>query len=198
MEINLARKILKEQLSPELFLHCCGVESIAAKLAAAYGADEEKASLAGLLHDYGKKYSHQVLAEYAIKNGIAEQIALQEPALLHAPVGAFLLQQELGINDQEILEAVRRHTTGGTRMTLLDKIVYLADYIEPERDHPGVYSIRKIAFHDLTEALLGMTEMTVKHVFEQGKILHPDSIAFRNSLILQKRPTKQELQAYET
>jgi len=198
MNINLARTILQEQLSRKLFLHCCGVESIAAKLAAAYGADEEKASLAGLLHDYGKKYSHQTLSGYAIKYGIAEQIALQEPALLHAPVGAFLLQKELGIEDQEILEAVRRHTTGGTGMTLLAKIVYLADYIEPERSHPEVYSIRKIAFHDINEALLRTTELTVRHVLEQGKILHPDSIAFRNSLILQKRTTEQELQADET
>jgi predicted HD superfamily hydrolase involved in NAD metabolism len=197
MNINHAREILKNKISDELFIHSLGVEEMALRLAVAYGIDVEKAALAAILHDYGKIRSEDDLFKIAEKHSIVDPLTLQEPALLHAPVGAWLLEQELGIRDREIIDAVKNHTTGIPGMSLLAKIVYLADYIEPSRSCPGVQVLREIALYDLQRALLFAVDMTLKYVIESERLVHPHSIAFRNSLILSIRNNNQELQNYE-
>ena len=139
------------------------------------------------MHDYGKSFSNDRLYRIAVENNLADDLSLQEPSLLHAPVGAWLLKWELGIEDGEVLEAVKVHTTGAAGMSLLARIVYLADYIEPGRTHSGVIEIRELAFSDLERALLGAVNLTIKRVLERGRLLHPGSISFRNSLILSLR-----------
>lgn len=188
---------MKNKISDELFIHSLGVEETALRLAAAYGIDSEKAALAGILHDYGKTFSEDALYQIASKHNIVDAVTLQEPALLHAPVGAWLVEQELGIRDRDILDAVKSHTTGIPGMSTLAKIVYLADYIEPSRSCPGVQVLREVALYDLQRALLFAVDMTIKYVIEMEKIVHPHSIAFRNSLILSIRKNNQELQNYE-
>jgi predicted HD superfamily hydrolase involved in NAD metabolism len=197
MNIKHAREILKNKISDELFIHSLGVEETALRLAAAYGIDREKAALAGILHDYGKTISDDALYELALKYHIVDAVTLQEPALLHAPVGAWLVEQELGIRDSEILNAIKSHTTGIPGMSALAKIVYLADYIEPSRSCPGVQVLREVALYDLQRALLFAVDMTIKYVIEREKIVHPHSIAFRNSLILSIRKNNQEIQNNE-
>jgi predicted HD superfamily hydrolase involved in NAD metabolism len=197
MNISRAREILKNNISNNLFIHSIGVEEMALRLAVTYGVNGEKASLAALLHDYGKIFSNDRLYRIALENDLVDDITLQEPALLHAPVGAWLLQWELGIDDEEILEAVKMHTTGIAGMSLLAKIIYLADYIEPGRTCPGAKEIREVAFSDLERALLGAVNLTIKYVLEREKIVHPNSISFRNSLVLSLRKNNQELQGYE-
>lgn len=197
MNISKARELLKNNISPNLFTHSMGVEETALRLAAAYGVDGEKVSFSGLMHDYGKIFSNDILHRIAMENALVDDLTLQEPALLHAPVGAWLLKRDLGIDDGEILEAVRMHTTGVAGMSLLARIVYLADYIEPGRTCPGVKDIREIAFSDLDRAFLGAVNLTIKYVLEREKIVHPNSISFRNSLVLSLRKNNQELQGYE-
>lgn len=192
MNIARAREILRNTASDSLFAHCLGVEKTALKLAGLYGADSEKAALAGLLHDYAKGLSNEKLYRIAVENDLADELSLQEPGLLHAPVGAWLLKSELGIDDAEILEAVKVHTTGVAGMSLLGKIVYLADYIEPGRTQAGVKIVREIAFSDLEKALLEAVNLTIKKVLDRGKILHPNSISFRNSLIISLRGKNRE------
>ncbi len=187
MNIVKVRERLKNNTGEDLFIHSVGVEEMAFRLAVKYGVNSEKASIAGLLHDYAKSLSSERLCRIAVENNLVDEITLQEPALLHAPVGAWLLEQELGIDDEEILEAVRMHTTGVAGMSLLAGIIYLADYIEPGRIHAGVKEIRKVAFSDLEKALLGAVNLTIKHLLERGKIIHPYSISFRNALILSLR-----------
>ena len=144
-------KSLAADLNPRRFRHTQGVRFTAAALAMAHGADLKKAETAGLLHDCAKYLSDEALTEKCKKNGIeiseAERIA---PDLLHAKVGAFFAGKKFGIRDEEILSAIRYHTTGRAGMTLLEKIVFVADYIEPGRDKaPRLSEVRETAFRDL-------------------------------------------------
>lgn len=191
MDMDKAREILQSRADSRLFNHCRGVEESALKLARKYGVDCAKASLAGLLHDYGKIYPNKVLRQIALEHSLGDELALQEPALLHAPVGAWLLRHELGIKDEEILAAVRVHTTGAAGISSLARIIYLADYIEPGRDFPGVEDLRRIAFVNLDAALHVALDRTIQYVLARKRVLHPNSVSFRNSLILsweEKKP----------
>lgn len=197
MRRDTARELIQKSLNSGLYHHSMRVEETAEKLAAAHNADKEKAALTGLLHDYGKSYSKQKLLQFASQFNIADETALHEPNLLHAPVGAWLLEHEIGIKDPEIVAAVRTHTTGIPKMSLLAQVVYLADYIEPERDCPGVDKIRELAFNDLTRALLHSVDLTIKYVLERQRIVHPDSINFRNSLIISLQKGRREFYGHE-
>ncbi len=174
---------IRKRFSGKLLAHTKGVEKTARRLAAFYGADEEKAALAALLHDYGKTYAVDDLRRVALAHDITDEFSLQEPALLHGPVGSWLLEHELGIDDDEILHAVKVHTTGAAGMTLFSGIIYLADYIEPGRAFPGVDRIRELACKDLHRALLAAVDLTICSVLEKQGIIHPGSISFRNWLI---------------
>ncbi|NLX90907.1 MAG: HD domain-containing protein [Firmicutes bacterium] len=183
MDIYEIKEKIEKEFTGKLLSHSKGVEDMARRLSAAYGADEEKAALAALLHDYGKIYPTHDLMQVAVENNIVDEFSLQEPALLHAPVGSWLLEHELGIYDLEILNAVKTHTTGSAGMPLLSCIIYLADFIEPGRSFPGVVEIRELSFRDLHKALLGAVDSTIRYVMERHGILHPSSILFRNWLI---------------
>ena len=189
------RELLRIKGSEKLYWHAQRVENTAIQLAEKYGLNEEKAALAGLTHDYGKLLGHDELIQLVLKNDITiEPIMLWEPALLHAPVGAWLLEHELGLHDQEVLDAVRLHTTGSGEMGLLARIVYLADFIEPYRKFSGVEKVRDLALRkvQLEQALLVAVEMTIFSVLQKGRLLHDASIAFRNSIILALREKKLE------
>jgi len=190
MKRETARKILQARDNKDLYRHAWGVERTAFLLAEKYGVDREKASLAGLLHDYGKPYAAEELMQIARQQRIPlDALTLREPALLHAPVGAWLLKHDLGLRDREILEAVRCHTTGDPKMGKLSRIVYLADAIEPGRYFSGVQHIRELAFlhGQLEMALLLAVELTIQNVLKKGRLLHSTSLELRNSLILSWR-----------
>ncbi len=189
--------MIKKRAGESLFQHCLGVKNTAFQLARVHGLDPARAALTGMLHDYGKLYSQEELARAARLYGLDDPLIYQEPVLLHAPVGAYLLREELGVEDPEILEAVRNHTTGFPGMSLLSQVIYLADYIEPGRSCPGVQAIRRIASSDLQGALLAAVDFTVCHVLKRKKLLHPNSIVFRNSLVLSMRNDYQELSGHE-
>lgn len=197
MDIEATQKKIIKKFTGRLLAHSQGVEVMARRLAAVYGEDAEKTALAAIAHDYGKIYSYSELLQIAVDNNIVDEVSLQEPALLHAPVGSWLLEHEWGIDDPEILHAVKIHTTGAVGMSNLAAIIYLADYIEPGRSCPGVGRIRELAFQDLHKALLSAVDSTIKYVLERQGILHPDSIMFRNWLIIKLRKTGQELLGHE-
>lgn len=183
------------QANKKLYRHSRGVEITAFILARKYGADEKKAALAGLLHDYGKLYNQKMLYQLARKKNISiDPITFYEPALLHAPVGAWLLENELGLKDREVLDAVRFHTTGNGQMTILSRIVYLADFIEPGRLFAGVRNIRSMALKmgQLERALLAAAESTIYNVLQKGRLLHGASIEFRNNMLLSLQEEKLE------
>ncbi len=189
------RELLQVKGSEKLYWHSRRVEDTAFLLAEKYGVDQEKAALAGLTHDYGKLYGQEELIRLVQNNGInIDPIMLREPALLHAPVGAWLLEHELALQDQEILEAVRRHTTGAEEMGMLSRIVYLADFIEPGRCFSGVQEVRDLAVEhgQLERALLVAVEITICNVLQKGKLLHDASIALRNNMVLLLREKELE------
>ena len=193
MDIGAIQEIMKKKYPAKLLEHSLGVEYMARKLAAVYNLDEEKTAIAALLHDYGKTYPYMDLLRIAVKHDLADEIMLREPVLLHAPVGSWLLRREFGIRDEEILTAVRLHTTGADGMAPLAAVVYLADYIEPGRKTKGVSKLRELAFQDLQQTLLEAVDSTIRYILEKQGLLHPDSILFRNGLLSLLKNRNREL-----
>ena len=158
MELDRAEHIkkLKKRLTEKRFIHSVGVEYTAANLAMVHGADITKARIAGLLHDNAKCYSTEDKLRKARKHNIEISKAEEEnPDLLHGKLGAYYAKEKFGVDDKEILDAIIYHTTGRPDMTLMDKIIYIADYIEPNRRMlPELPEIRKEAFTDLDKCLV--------------------------------------------
>ena len=146
---------IRKTLPSRRFEHTLGVTYTAACLAMRYGADVEKARIAGLLHDSAKYMSSKEKIQTCLKNGIPVSVYEEKnPELLHAKLGAYLAQKQYGVDDPEILSAITWHTTGKPDMTLLEKIIYIADYMEPNRDQaPNLPKVRELAFVDLDECL---------------------------------------------
>ncbi len=188
MEESKIKKYLENALSEKRFKHSLGVAEEAERLADKYGADKKKAYLAGLVHDVAKEIDTDS-ARNMLKDrfGIrVDPVTYNVPKLLHAPLGACLAQTEFGIFDAEILDAVKYHTTAKADMSLLTKIIYMADYIEPKRDFEGVEELRKQAYQDLDEAIITGLDYTISELLSDGKMFHPDTVHARNYLILQK------------
>jgi len=164
------RSKLEECLSPERFQHVLGVQYTAACLAMKFGADIQKAELAGLIHDCAKEYSKDELAVMA-----GDEIST--PNTLHSVCAPIVAREKYGITDVEILSAIRWHTTGKANMALLDKIIFVADFIEPCREKITILpSIRKIAFEDLTYAVYRITEETIPFVEMRNLPMDPHTI----------------------
>lgn len=185
IEINIIQEKLKNTLSEKRYKHSLGVADEAVKLAKLYGADVEKAYVAGLVHDCAK----EIKTEAAVKmlkedyNIIPEESFLYVPRLLHGLLGSCIARSEFGINDEEIIDAVRYHTTGKADMSLLTGIVYIADYIEPGRSYNDVDVLRKITYKNLEEGILYSSDYTICDLVKKGIVIHPDTMYCRNYLI---------------
>jgi nicotinate-nucleotide adenylyltransferase len=170
MEIKDIMKDLKKELKPSRYEHTMGVMYTAETLAMRYNYPLEKAKLAGLLHDCAKNLSDEKLLKICAKNGIevtkAEEAA---PYLLHAKVGAYFAQTKYEVTDEEILHAISVHTTGCPNMSLLDKIIFTADYIEPNRKKAAnLPEIRSKAFIDIDEAIVFILRDTLNYLEESN------------------------------
>ena len=173
---NEIRDDLKKRLDEKRFYHTLGVEHTAACLAMYHGVDVERADLAGLLHDCGKYGSAEKQIGKCEKYGIKlETIEIQTPSLVHAKLGAYYAQKRYGVTDDEILSAILYHTTGKPEMTLLEKIIYLADYIEPTRDFDGVEELRKLAYQDINKCMALGLKMSLKEVSSRGTKPHKNT-----------------------
>lgn len=161
-------KILKKRMDHERYWHTLGVAYTAASLAMAYGCDFEKAYLAGLLHDCAKPLSGEEKLALANEAGIEiSDVARLRPGLLHAPLGAYLARTEFGVTDEEILRAIETHTTGRPEMSLLQKIIFVADYIEPNRpEFPTFKEIRACAFQDIDKAVYLRVKRNIDYLKE--------------------------------
>ena len=176
------RPIALSYLKNKRIPHVLGTEQEAIRLAERYGADVEKARVAALLHDCTKKLNMEEQLELCGRYGIQldelEQKALK---LLHAKTGAAIARDVFGADD-EIYNAIWWHTTGHAHMTLLEKVIYLADYIEPSRNFPGVDKLRAVCYKDLDEGLLMGLEMTIEEMTEMGDPVHHATIEARDAL----------------
>ncbi len=183
------KRLLREKLDDYRFLHSLNVAESAASLARKYGADEEKAYFAGLLHDIMKNENDEDMLKCIAKGDIIlSRTEKENPKLWHAIAGECYLRTELGITDEEILSAVRYHTTGKEGMTLFDRIIYVADYISAERSYPDVDVMRNLSFTvGLYEACLYSLQYTLKSLSEKKRIIHEDSLAFYNDLVIKMK-----------
>lgn len=184
MEEQEILNLLKDYLDEERYIHSLGVMDSAVKLAKRYGSDTEKARLAGLIHDCAKELPRKTMIQKVKEaNIILDEATLQNGALMHGPVGAIMAKEVFGVKDPEVLNAIECHTTGKKGMGLLDKIIYLADYIEPNRNEPYVEKLRHLAMEDLDRAILYALERTIRHVLDTGRILHPRTVDARNHML---------------
>ena len=176
------RPIALSYLKHKRIPHVLGTEQEAIRLAERYGADVEKARRAALLHDCTKKLEMAeqlaLCAKYGIELDALEQRALK---LLHSKTGAAIARDVFGVDD-EIYSAIWYHTTGRAGMTLLEKIIYLADYIEPTRDFPGVDVLRKACYEDLDKGLLLGLEMSIEEMQRMGNPVHHATVEARDAL----------------
>lgn len=184
-------QILGKKLKPLRFEHSIGVMNTAEILAVRFGADAKKAKLAGILHDCAKyideEEGYKLCSEWEIE---LDEVSLNNYAVVHQYLGARIAQDEYEIEDVEILNAIKCHATGKKDMTKLEKIIYLADMIEPNRQkrpYDGLNELIKLSETDLNKATLRGLELSCMHVIRNGKLVHLDTIAARNSIILEQK-----------
>ena len=174
--LHAARKYTRERLSDERYGHTLRVADTIEHLAELHDLDPKKARLAALLHDAAREMSKEELLRIADQGSIAVgELERERPVLLHGPVAAELARRELGVEDREVLEAARTHTTGEPRMGPLALALYVADKIEPDRDQPGVEDLRKLALKDLHRAAKTALEDSISYNEQRGHLTHPKS-----------------------
>lgn len=162
--------------------HVKGTEEEAVRLAQRWGADEEKARRGAILHDCTKYWDMEKQLRTCEKYGIVlDDLERQGVKLLHAKTGACVARDVYGVDD-DVYEAIFWHTTGKEDMTLLEKILYIADYMEPNRDFPGVERLRELAYQDLDQAVLLGNEMSIQEMEERGLPVHPNTVRSRDWL----------------
>lgn len=175
---------IEKRLTYDRFVHSLNVADAARALAERYGADPAKAYTAGLVHDIMKDAPKELLRECVVKStGGTDAVLMSQKALWHAVAGAYVLEHELGVDDAEILRAVRYHTSGRAGMTLLEKIVFTADFISADRSYPGVEEMRGAAFRSLAEAMEEGLNFTIKELCEKRRPIFRDTVDAYNDAV---------------
>lgn len=166
---------LKKKLTDKRYDHTLRVENTALMLAHIYGANTQIVSLAALLHDNAKNYSDEkklrLCKEYKVPLSAMEEENID---LVHSKLGAVLAYEKYGIRDQDVLNAISYHTTGRPEMSLVEKIIYVSDFIEPGRkEFPGLQKARELCFRNLDLGLMKILMLTINHLLNQGKLVDP-------------------------
>ncbi len=184
MDIDLIKLRLKEIMSEERFEHSVNVSRVARELALKYDYNTDNAEIAGLLHDCAKDLDYKILEKMVFEYNIkTDEIIQKIPKLLHPLVGAAIAEKKFNIQDPAILKAIKAHSAGAAQMSLLDKIIYLSDKIEPLRNNEGVEEVRKMVWKDLNKAALMVLDKGLLYLISKGSLIHPISIEARNSIL---------------
>ena len=180
-------KIIREKLDDYRYEHSVNVAEKAYELAMQYGADAEKAYLAGLLHDITKNLTDSEQLHFFDTFGIMlTDVEKTSPKVWHAISGSAYIEKILNISDSEIISAVRYHTTGKADMSLLEKIVYIADFTSKDRNYPDVDVLRKIVGKNLEDGIIYALSYTISSLSSKNMIIHPDTFSAYNQLLLSK------------
>lgn len=170
---------MKEVLSDKRYKHSLGVEKMAIRLATIYGVDAEKAAFAGRYHDIAKCFDQTESDRLVAKYGLSEEY-LGNSALAHSKIAAAILQNEYGVDDEDILNAVKSHTTGRVGMSLLEEIVYVSDAIEENRSYPELKSLQERACTDLDTTCLYIMDFAVEMILVKGRKLDTETLEARD------------------
>jgi predicted HD superfamily hydrolase involved in NAD metabolism len=174
---------LRETVPEKRYVHSLGVADEAWRLAALHGADRDRARLAGLLHDCAKGIPKEDQAAACDRLGVPLDPATRAlPQVIHGFLGERIARDRFGIGDEAVLRAIRLHTVGGAGMTLLDKVVFLADGTEPGRHYPGVEEVRAAADRDVDEALRLFLDGQLRYLAARGGVVHPATLRLREEL----------------
>lgn len=188
-----ARRLAKKRLSAKRYQHTLNVRRMAVKLAKRWGADPEKAALAALLHDTAKELPREEMLQILNDNAIIAENAQNRPSpVWHGICAAILAQTQWGVEDEEVLSAIRCHTTGKPGMSLLDEIVFLADMTSAERDYPEVDYLRKLEKKDIHQAIREALEMNLQWLEESGKPVDEETRAALEDLRQRERNAAHE------
>lgn len=188
-----ARRLAKKRLSAKRYQHTLNVRRMAVKLAKRWGADPEKAALAALLHDTAKELPREEMLQILNDNAIMAKNAQNRPSpVWHGICAAILAQTQWGVEDEEVLSAIRCHTTGKPGMSLLDEIVFLADMTSAERDYPEVDYLRKLEKEDIHRAMREALEMNLHWLEESGKPVDEETRAALEDLRQRERNAAHE------
>ncbi|MFE7061145.1 bis(5'-nucleosyl)-tetraphosphatase (symmetrical) YqeK [Sutcliffiella sp. NPDC057660] len=190
MNREKALRIVREQLTERRYIHTIGVMDTSIELAKKYGVDENKAELAAIFHDYAKFRNKEEMRNIILEQNMPQDLLAHHDELWHAPVGAFLVEKEVGITDKDVLEAIKCHTSGKINMTTLDKVLYVADYIEPGRDFPGVEEVRESAKASLDIAMIQAMKNTISYLLKRNQPVYPDTFHAYNDMTMKVKGRK--------
>ena len=177
-------KYIKSKLTPGRYAHVLSVRELALDLAKRYSADLRKVNLAALLHDCAKWMKNSEQYEAVANHKIQlDEVERHNPSLLHALIGVEFAVSHFDVDNPEILNAIRIHTTGSGKMTLIDKILYVADFAEPKRNHAEAHAVRELAYQDLNKAVFEVSRYKIEHLLTKGVLIHPYTIDAYNSAL---------------
>ncbi len=183
--IESYKELLRSRLSDYRYTHSLCVADSAVELAERYGADKEKALVAGLLHDITKESDANEHFSLLAQGGVQlTELERVNAKLWHAMSGAEYIKLKLNITDKEIYDAVRYHTTARAGMSLLEKVIYIADFISADRVYDDVEIVRELAEKSLDETMLYTQHYSINELLRKGACIHPDSVACYNELLL--------------
>lgn len=183
-DIEIIKQELKDILSEKRYNHSLGVMEKAEELAIQYGENSEVAKVVGLTHDIAKEMPKQEIKQYVKNHNIEiDEVEKLQPQLLHGKIGAHICMEKYGFTEK-MQNAIIKHTTGDINMTLLDKIIYLADKIEKNRTYDDAEYARNLAKEDIEKAILYCFDVSIKNTVEKGSLIHPNTIIARNKILM--------------
>ncbi len=187
---NFKEEQIIKDIGKKRYSHSLNVMEMALKLSEIYNADNEKVKIAAKFHDCGKIRDKTKLLEMAGEfDIILDQCMEHNIELIHGPLGAKIAKERYKIRDKEVLNAIKYHTTARENMTLLDKIIYISDYIEPGRKFPGVEEVRELAFKDIDKSIIMAMDKTINFLIDNKNLIHTETIKARNYLIINDNKT---------
>lgn len=187
MNFEEIKEEVKKAMSEKRFKHSCGVAKRAAELARIYGIDEEVARKVGMAHDIAKEMPNDVAMEYVKENNIVfDEIEEKEPALWHSKIGADIAKKRFGFTE-EMAQAIVYHTTGSVNLSVLDKIIYLADKTEEGRKYIDLEEAINISNKDLDDGVLHVAKYAIEYSLKKNSLIHPDTVELINKIINEKK-----------
>lgn len=184
MDIDFLKNEIKDILSKKRYEHSIRVLETAISLGKIYKADLSKVAIASLLHDYAKEFKRDDLINLSKEHFYDEtKDYLSNAEILHSYIGTYFAKEKFNITDSEILNAIKYHTTGRRDMSVVEKIVYLADAIEPKRDYPYVEKIRDLSLINLDKAILLEVNKKIEYLLKENHVIHVNSVEMRNWLL---------------